>query len=116
MRTTAVLGLVLAATACGTPVQDPDMRPRSPADTHAPVALGALQTRDFKVTFLTGDRVAVEDARGVMLARGITLAELQKVDPFLYAACANAMARNGTYLDARLDARPAVDADDARPR
>ena len=116
MRITAVLGLVLAAAACGTPVQDPDMRPLSPADAPSPVALGALQTRDYKVTFLTGDRLAVEDARGVTLARGITLADLQKVDPFLYAACANAMAKNGTYLDARLDARPAFDTDQARPR
>jgi hypothetical protein len=106
--TAASVALVLvAAAACGTPAQDPDMQPLSAKDAPSAVAIGAIQTRDHKVTFLTGDRLKVEDARGVVLADGVTLEGLQKVDPFLYAACVNATARSGTYVDARLDRLPA---------
>ena len=88
---------VLAAFGCGTPVEDGWTRPASPA----PTALGALQTRDHKVTFLAGHRVRVEDAHGALVADGVTVDELAKIDPFLHAACTNATA--GMYLDARLD-------------
>jgi hypothetical protein len=96
MRTLLLVGL-LASLGCGTPVEDGWTRPVS----SAPHALGAMQTRDHKVTFLSGHRVRVEDARGAILADGVTLAELERIDPFLHKACSTATA--GVYLDARLD-------------
>jgi hypothetical protein len=66
----------------------------------------AIRTRDYKVTFFAGDKIEVRDARGVVLASNVTREELEKVDPFLFAACRDALAKGGTYLDARLD-RPA---------
>lgn len=105
MRTHAALVLLaaLALPSCGTPVEDPGMSPRSAADAPPRKATFALQTRDYKVTFLAGDQLEVRDARGVVVASGVSLADLEKVDPFLYAACRNAVASHGTYLDARLD-------------
>ena len=101
----AVVLFAAAATAaaCATPVEDPGLSPKSAADAPPRSATFALQTRDYKVTFLTGDRVEVKDARGVVVATGVTVSDLEKVDPFLYAACRNATASKGTYIDARLD-------------
>jgi hypothetical protein len=92
-----VLVGIAAAAGCGTPVEDGWTRPVA-VPKHA---LGAMQTRDHKVTFLAGHRVRVEDARGAILADGVTLDELARINPFLHAACTNATA--GAYLDARLD-------------
>jgi hypothetical protein len=96
MRTLAILGL-LASMGCGTPVEDGWTRPVS---APRPSALGAMQTRDHKVTFLAGQRVRVEDARGAVVADGVTLDDLKKIDPFLHEACTTATAR--TFLDASL--------------
>jgi hypothetical protein len=104
------------AAACATPVEDPGMAPRSAADAPARRATFAIQTRDYKVTFLTGDRVSVTDARGAVLADGVSATELERIDPFLAATVRNATASTfstgagDVYLDARLD-RPAVKVD-----
>jgi hypothetical protein len=100
-----LIGLILAGVGCGTPVEDGWTRPASAPSTSA---LGALQTRDHKVTFLAGHRVRVEDARGALVADGVTVEDLAKIDPFLHAACTNARA---AYLDARLDPPHRVHAD-----
>jgi hypothetical protein len=92
----AIVGL-LASLGCGTPVEDGWTRPASAPRTSA---LGALQTRDHKVTFLSGNRLRVEDARGAVVADGVTTDDLEKIDPFLHRACTRATA--GAFLDARL--------------
>lgn len=101
-----LFAVAATAAACATPVEDAgmsSMSPKSAADAPARRATFALQTRDYKVTFLTGDRVEVVDARGVVVATGVTVGDLEKVDPFLYAACRNATASKGVFVDARLD-------------
>ncbi len=100
MRTIALSALLFVLLACGTQAQDPDMRPVSPAQTSRSVAFGALKTRDHKVTWLSGQRLRIEDGRGAVVASGVTLDDLARIDPFLYAACTSAMAQNGAYLDA----------------
>jgi hypothetical protein len=93
----ALVGL-LASLGCGTPVEDGWTRPAAAPRT---TSLGAMQTRDHKVTFLSGRRVRVEDARGVVVADGLTFDELKKLDRFLHDACTTATA--GAFLDARVD-------------
>jgi hypothetical protein len=90
----AIVGL-LASLGCGTPVEDGWTRPTSAPRTGA---LGAMQTRDHRVTFLSGHRLRVEDARGAVVADGVTVDDLKKIDPFLHDACTTATAR--TFLDA----------------
>ena len=55
------------------------------------------------MTWLLGDRVRVENAEGAVIADGIAVDQLEAVDPFLYYACIQAIAR--TQPDARFDAR-----------
>ena len=107
--------VLLAASACATPVEDPGMTPQTAVHAQAQSATFALRTRDHKITFFTGDRMTVEDTRGTVLARLVTMEELESLDPFLYAACRNATAKNGTYLDARLDHEPSSDTADHHP-
>ncbi|HXN31265.1 MAG TPA: hypothetical protein VN894_05360 [Polyangiaceae bacterium] len=83
--------------ACSAPGQDAWNRARSPASARS--ALAAIQTRDRKVTWLAGQTLGIEDARGNVIADGVTTGDLERIDPFLHAACTNAMA--GPYLDAR---------------
>lgn len=95
---TFALGL-LGLVACSTPGKDRWQDVSSPATVRP--ALAAIQTRDYKVIWLGGQRLRVEDARGNAVADGVTTADLRRIDPFLHAACTNATA--GAYLDARLD-------------
>lgn len=107
MRVSPAPLLLLAAAAfvaaCGT-ADDAPLAPPPKTVAALPTARAtfAMQTRDYKVTFMTGDRVRVEGARGELVADGVTVESLERVDPFLYAACRSATANGGPYLDASL--------------
>jgi hypothetical protein len=62
-----------------------------------------MRTRDYKVTWLAGNSLRVEDAQGAVVADRITVNELEAMDPFLFYACTRAI--GAAHLDARLDAR-----------
>jgi hypothetical protein len=96
-RVAFALGLV-GLLACST--SGPDLsRASSPA--RAPLVLAAMQTRDYKITWLAGQKVRVEDVHGTVVADGVTIDDLDRIDPFLREACKSATA--GTYVDARRD-------------
>ena len=98
MRRIAISLGLLALVACSAPGQDGGSRPSSLPT--APTALGAIQTRDFKVTWLAGQTVRVENARGAVVADGVTPDYLERLDLFLYTACTQATASG--YADASL--------------
>jgi hypothetical protein len=76
------------------------------ASTSERSAIGAMKMRDYKVTWLAGNSLRVENAQGAIVADGITLNELSALDPFLHNACAGAT--GAMHLDTRLDARVAT--------
>ncbi len=78
-----ILGLV----ACSTPAMDGRNYAWSPRP-----ALGAMQTRNYKVTWLAGQRLRVENARGAVIAEAATLEDLARIDPFLETVCTHASA------------------------
>lgn len=103
------------ATSSGAP-EDPRDPSAVLAESRAKgVVLASLETHDKKVQILgrlldaangTTDpealRVVVHTRDGALLADGVTVAELQRVDPALHALVTSALASNGTYLDATL--------------
>jgi hypothetical protein len=118
----AVLSLVpfvvfAALSACASSGEDPtSFGPAATPATLAPrTATFALQTRDHKVTWLSGRRASrssaegdvrfrVEDANGRLIAERATLDDLGTIDPVLRDAFESATAGaggQGTYLDAR---------------
>jgi hypothetical protein len=90
MRRVAVSLVLLGLVACSAPGQDGRSRPSSLPT--APAALGAIQTRDFKVTWLAGQKLRVENARGAVVADGVTADDLERLDLFLYTVCTQATA------------------------
>jgi hypothetical protein len=101
MRFVALAVGLLGLVACSTPAQDGGGRAASATSSQR--ALGAMRTRDYKVTWLPGQKLRVEDARGAVVADGVTIDDLARIDPFLEAACTNAKA--SASLDSDL-ARP----------
>jgi hypothetical protein len=117
MKRAALFLAALSALSCGAKVDDSALGPTTPSVR--PRASFAIQTRDRKVSWLVGAspsdrRFRVEDAQGALIADGVNLDELRRIDPFLSAACTSAVAghADGPYLDARLD-RPVTHADRA---
>lgn len=97
-----ILGLV----ACYTPATDGNYA-SSPALPRS--ALGAMHTRNYKVTWLSGQRLRAEDSRGGVIAEAATVEDLARIEPFLETVCTNASASG--YVDAsatRLELGPAT--------
>jgi hypothetical protein len=79
------------------------------------VVIATVETNDARVSILGGGkelRVIVRKG-GVIVADGLTLAELREKDPALHQVVTSAYASNGGYLDATLGrspTRPSIDA------
>jgi hypothetical protein len=93
VRSVALALGLLSLVACSAPEHDT----ATPAVTGTPLA--AIQTRDLKVTWFAAQRLRIEDTTGAVLADGVTTGDLERIDPFLHAACTRAVA--GPFLDAR---------------
>jgi hypothetical protein len=66
------------------------------------LALGAMKTRDYTVTWLSGNRLRVETAQGALVADGVTPNDLKAIDAFLLHVCTQAI--GDAHLDARFEA------------
>jgi hypothetical protein len=99
MRSVAWVLWLLGLVACSTAAQDGLGRPSL---TPAPAfAIGAMRTRQYTVTWLTGGTLRVENAAGGVVAEGVTIEDLETIDPFLRAACSHGTA--AAYIDASLE-------------
>jgi hypothetical protein len=114
-----LLSVPLFALACSSAGERPEARAvqasASPGSTAqaAPIAprraVAALQTRD-RTAYIFAEqgavKVTVRDQGGALVADAVTLEKLRTIDPFLYEACRNAVAKggepSGPYLDATL--------------
>ncbi|MCL2451154.1 MAG: hypothetical protein FWD17_19590 [Polyangiaceae bacterium] len=85
----------LLSFACGAAAGDGSLRPA--ADPR--LAIAAIKTRDSKITWFAGQTFQIEDARGTVIADSVTTGDLERIDPFLHAACTQGLA--GPYLDPR---------------
>jgi hypothetical protein len=99
MRSFAFALWLIGPVACSAPGQDHVSRVSSQADTWS--AIGAMQTRDYKVTWLAGQKLRIENAHGAVVADGVTMGDLERINPFLHSVCANGTAARS--IDARFD-------------
>ncbi len=90
----------------------------APSATHGPV-IATVVTRDAKVAIVGGGaelRVVVRKSDGVLVADGLTLAELRAHDPFLSVVVESAVAGAGAGSDSYVDATNRVGAKTAKPK
>lgn len=106
------IALVACAPASETTSSNQTTTPETVAAKTSRPPIATLQTHDRKVTIFGGAkdgelRVVVKNLDGAVVADRITVDELSRTDPMLGALITNAVASNGTYLDATLylDAR-----------